>query len=453
MKLIPVILIFLSAVCFPQNLVSIFKDYLPPEVSSNKTFSNQISAALKGYSDRNPDLIYYYINFLNEKLGEYADGDYFLNTFPKIRKDYLSKFNNWVVKLQKEIIDRNADKSLTRLCIDFLDDYYNEDLKSEVIPDLKSRTDENLKDFFVVKFYLQDKEMRYNPDEDYQMGRMKIEQQKLSTLDEMIKHPETYSKSDLKNIIRKWYMFDNYRNDRNADLAVAIIKILKYYYSNANRFSTFEIGVGYSFEANYMFMTKNSYGTSLYSPTQVERKFTMNSIVLSLKYKIKLSEYLGAFNFFNVRLSAGYGLINSEFTGEKYGFWNTGVDGISNRSEIFEFFSNNIKLKNAEFVDADLSIPFFYITEFISLNLGAGMDLFFTNYELTYDYEYRKFESEFLGPKMITTETGNASGKKITSANIRFYPEFLLGIHPGKLLSVYLRATTRTAAVELGFGI
>ena len=65
MKLIPVILVFLSAVCFPQNLVTIFKDYLPQKVSSNQTYSKQISAALEGYSEESPDLIYYYINYLN----------------------------------------------------------------------------------------------------------------------------------------------------------------------------------------------------------------------------------------------------------------------------------------------------------------------------------------------------------------------------------------------------
>lgn len=443
----------LSAISFSQDFVSIYQDYLPPEVAANRSYSEQVAASLKAYSDLNPELIYYYINYLNEKLKGTGRENNFSMKFPDIRKFYELKFNDWLMMVQKGIIAESADNRLTGLCINFLEDYYNEDLIPVTDPGLESNTDPNLRDFYIIKYYLQDDSLNYKFQEDYSVKRRIIEGKKLTGFAEMMDHPDNYTKADLNNLILSWYIIENNENLHAVNPSLIILNVLKHYYSNDNMFGRFKIGICYSFDANYMFMTDNSYGTTLYSPTQVENDFQMNSLSLSLRYRIILSDFFGSFNMLNLRISAGYGLINKSITGLKYGYWNTNVDGVSNRSEIFEFITNNIKLKNAEFVSADFSIPLLYFGEFVSLNLGGGFNLLFTNYELTYDYEYRKFESEFLGPKILSTETGSAENKKITSTNIKFYPEFSLNFYPGNTFTVYLMTTPRSASIEMGISL
>ena len=186
------------------------------------------------------------------------------------------------------------------------------------------------------------------------------------------------------------------------------------YYDSNNLFSGIEVGAGFSFHNDYMFTGDFTYDTPLYSGSDVKRKFKMRSLFLSVKYKFTLSKYYGLFNMINVRASGGYGLINETVEGEQIGFWNKGnVDGISNRSEIFEFTTNNITLKNAGYVQADITFPVFYFKELLSIDVGGGVNVLFTNYEVTYDYEYRKYESEFLGAKIISTENGSGTDKKI----------------------------------------
>lgn len=451
MKFLLAILITASVNCFSQDLVTLYKDYLPESVYANKTYSEQIDLALKAYSDINPDLLYYYTKYLEQKLGDSYGNDYFLKNFPDIKKMYDAEYTVDLNNLKKKIEAKEVDKRLKGLCIDYIDGYISEHINFKRVNDLEKKTDKNLLNYFVVKYYTNDVAMKYDKSLNYETTRREIELKKISGFRDMQNNPTAYTKSDLKPLIMNIVLISNNENSSGIDAASIIINIMERYYDSNNLFSGIEIGAGFSFHNDYMFTGDFTYDTQLYSGSDVKRKFKMSSFFLSVKYKFTLSKYYGLFNMINVRASGGYGLINQSVEGEKIGFWNKGnVDGIINRSEIFEFTTNNISLKNAGYVQADVTVPVFYFKELLSIDVGGGVNVLFTNYEVTYEYEYRKFESEFLGPKIISTENGSGTDKRMTSSVVRFFPQAQITLYPGTPFILHLMFDLTAGSIELG---
>ncbi len=451
MKFLPVIFILVSVHCYAQDLVTLYKDYLPEAVTSNKTYSKQINTALKAYSDIDPELIYYYTLYLEQKLGDSYGKDYFLKNFPDIRKMYTAEYTVRLKNLSEKVEAKDIDKKLKGLCLDYIDDYIDEDVRLKKVPGLEKQTDKNLLNYFVVKYYTQDTSLIYDETVHCEGRRREIELNKLSGFGDMQNNPSAYSKGDLKNLILNINLLSQTESTSGIDAASILINVMERYYDSSTLYSGIEVGAGYSFHNEYMFTGNFTYDTPLYSGSDVERKYQMSSLFLSVKYKFALSKYYGLFNMINVRASGGYGLINHTIDGEKYGFWNKGnVDGISNRSEIFEFSTNTIKLKSAGYVQADVTVPVFYFKEFFSIDVGAGVNALFTDYEVTYEYEYRKYESEFLGPKIISSENGSGNDKKMTSSIIRFYPVAQVTLYPGTPFILHLMFDMHAGSVELG---
>jgi hypothetical protein len=438
--------------CFPQEYVKLYNDYLPVLVSSNQNYTEQISSAIKIYGDINPELIYFYLNYIQNKIDPNSGSDYFYKNFIDIKRIYENRFNDWIVRLKKEILLKNDNEKVIDFCTSYLDEFLDDEITSVQVKDLDSMTDSNLRDFLAVKYYTLDLYLKYDKKENYELKRKGLEDLKLSGFEDMVIHPSNYNKNDVSQMVLSWYLFEN-KNDGCREASDIVLNVLHYYYTNKNMFHQLELDGGYSFQMDYTFLKDDSYGTNVYSPSDVQHNFDMHSIGLSLKYKMFLSEYLSSFNLLDIQLSAGYGIINKSITGPQYGYWHKNVDGVSNRNELIEFTTNEIKLNGSEYLSLGITLPVFYIGETVSIDAGARAVLLNTNYELSYDYEYRLFESEFTGPKILATESGSASNKKLSSLSILYSPELSFGFYLKNPYSIHLMTTLNMIALEFGINL
>ncbi|HKB87548.1 MAG TPA: hypothetical protein VKD08_15335 [Ignavibacteriaceae bacterium] len=453
MKFLPVIFIVVSFNSFSQDFISVYRDYLPEAVTANKAAAAQIGLSIKAYSDINPELIYYYIKYLDQKLGDTYGDDYFLRNFSDIKKLYEAQKSSALINLGESIKKMTPEPKLANLCLEFIEGYIDYSIQLHNVPDLDEYTDKNLLNFFMIKFYTLDAELKYNGAIDYTDVRKELEQKKVAEIMDMQNNPLAYSRNDLEKLIFNIDILE-YKSSYGINTASIFVNIMKNYYESNNLFSGIEIGAGYAFHNDYMFTGDFTYDTPLYSGSDVERKFQMNSLFLSVKYKINFSKYYSPLNLISIRASGGYGLINHSIEGEEIGFWHKGnVDGVSNRSEIFEFSENRIDLKSAAYVRTEITVPVFYLKEFISLDLGGGMNILFTNYEVTYDYQYRKYDSEFLGPVMIKRESGSGTGKQMTASVVKFFPVVSFTFYTGTSFLLHLTTNLRASSIELGLNL
>ena len=447
MKYSFVLFIILTINCYPQNLIETYKDYIPDIYFQNQNYLQPLNTALETYSNIHPDLIYYYLKNIEVRFDTTISDRYFYENFLEIKNLYSYHYNDWITILEQNIISLNLDSRLTNICIDFLDDYIDDEIEIIDLPDLENKTDFNLLNFLVIKYYTENRSLIYDNRISYKNEREKLDEEKLSVFSDMMNDPSVYNISDLNNLFKYWYLFDDY-----TGIAKTVADVLDHYYNNENLFSRMEVGINYSVKNNYLKRTGDDYNTTLYNPTN-KTNFYLHSLAISFKYKIYLTKYLQYLNLVNFKLSAGFGIINKSTTCEEIGYDYNNVEGISNRWAIFGFNQNDLKLKNSEYLTAEISIPVFYFGENISFDLGFGLTLLNTNYELTYDYYYRKFDQGFINPTILESAYDNVSNKKLSSIETIFHPELSVKFYLDRPYSLNLILSNYMLAIEMNMNL
>lgn len=165
MRLLCLIFFSFLNISFPQEISSLYKDYLSPEIKNNKIYLSQISSGFDELIKINPELIYYSIKYFNAMADTTSDR-FFLTNFIKIRNMYQAGYIKWIRDVEDRIEQAESNSELKRISVNFLDDCLYK-AKNDSVPGLSYKTDFNFMNFLIVKYYLQDTALRYNCSEDY----------------------------------------------------------------------------------------------------------------------------------------------------------------------------------------------------------------------------------------------------------------------------------------------
>ncbi len=435
MKILFVLFFLLSTYLKPQTLDDLYNNDLPLKAIENKAKIKVIIQSLKIYGELNPELNYYYLKYLETTYDSLAEDDYFVKNLYRIHSYYEFQKEQWIKVLITEIEKEPIDNFLKDECLGFLDSYID-DLKEPNILELQERTDSNKLNYIVVKFYLQDKDLIYDPSRNYMDERLRLEREELQLLNQMNSNPANYSKSDLDDLITQWYVYSRKELDSNKLLSSVIVEVLREHYLNKNINNNLSVSLGVSSLDNHFKTSASDYTSTYYKENETKYDFHTVPIALGLGYKLYLSKYFRAFNYLSFKAEFGFSLVNKVFQLNKIDYWYRSVDGVANRSEIFDFTKNEAKVTSVQHFALSASVPFFYFGTKLSLNTGFGMQLYNTNYKLTYDYSYRLFESEFLGPRYLKTENGSEVDKSGNDIEFAIYPLLFVNYDISKLISI-----------------
>jgi hypothetical protein len=245
-------------------------------------------------------------------------------------------------------------------------------------------------------------------------------------------------------------VFDNL--NQPAMPSLIIINVLKGYYEIKN-INKMIVGPGYSYQRDYLTLGDDTYKTTHYSHDDSKHEFDVRTFSISINYKLFLMQYIGTFCYLNSQLISGYGKVNKTNQLGKFGYVKSNIDGVPNRREAFEFDDNEIKIEETKFLSLNLTTPLLFLARGFSLDIGAGATILNTNYKINYSYNYRKYESEFLGPRIINTESGSEYNKNQSSTNLILYPVINLNFYLLKYLIIKLGYTTNSLSFDIGTGL
>lgn len=435
MKNIFLLFVLLSVNIMSQSIDELYNNDLPLKAKEIKPKIKVIDQSLKIYGELNPELNYYYIKYLETTYDSLAEDDYFVKNLYKIHSYYELQKEKWIKLLMGKIEQESMDDFLKDKCLGFLDDYLD-DLKEINIPELQERTDYNRLNYVVVKFYLQDKVMIYDPSRNYKDERLRLEKEKLQLLNQINLNPVNYSKSDLDDLITLWYIYSREELNSNKLLSSIIIKVLQEHYLNKNINNKLSVSLGVSYQDNFIKTSASDYTSTYYKEDQTKYDFHAIPIALGLRFKLYLSKYFRTFNYLSFKVDLGFSQVNKVLQLNKLDYWYKNVDGVAKRSEIFDFTKNEAKVTSVQNLALSASIPFFYFGTKLSLNAGFGIRAYNTNYKLTYDYSYRLFESEFLGPHYLKTENGSIVDKSGNDIEFAIYPLLFVNYDISTLISL-----------------
>lgn len=171
MKNTLLILFYIFVITFQiksQDLTRSYALYLPAIASENKEYQEQINASLHYYARLNPELIYYYIKYLdarfNQKISN-ADSNYH-NYLLSLEKELVIERNKWIQTQKTEAWDYvNSWIEYRRIAslYDEFDVERQESKKVTIIPD----TDKKLQDYFIYLYFFQKSDSGFKSSTDY----------------------------------------------------------------------------------------------------------------------------------------------------------------------------------------------------------------------------------------------------------------------------------------------
>ncbi len=447
MKKAVLLFVFSISLCFAQETADLYKDYIPSVVKKNYSTMQQVSAPMAAYAEIHPDLIYYYIKYLHERFDPASNDNYFKENFLKIKTIYSNNYNNWLNKIKKEINNENIDNYLKETCLNYVEDHKLTVTKNPKL-DFSSKTDSTLLNFFTVRYYTQNADLKFDENKNYYKEKIELENKRAELFMQMINYPSNFNKEDLNKVFDSWNIFEDLNLSRqNIKPSLIITKVLKNYDSDNRLYKKWSLGLGFSYQHGFFTRSGNIYNTTKYSP-DVSNNFIVKPFSFSVNYKYFLSEYIKRFCYINLQLTAGYGSANKHIELEQQGYWNKNVDGISNRSEIFDFTTNNANVNNMMFAGLNFSTPLIFLGRTFSIDGGAGISMLRTSYNISYDYSYRKFESGFITPNIIESETGSAVDKKETANDIFIYPILYFKYYSLRPVVLQFIITTKSVSFE-----
>ena len=120
MKSIFVVFIVFSINLFPQKLTDVFRTELPEVVFEKKSNIDQVNTSLELYGKMNPDLVYYYIKYIQAQFDTVSMDTFYIKNFYKIKQNYEYLYNGWVSELLNIVEIKNLDNRLKDLSLSLI---------------------------------------------------------------------------------------------------------------------------------------------------------------------------------------------------------------------------------------------------------------------------------------------------------------------------------------------
>ena len=416
------ILICFSQVTQSQTYVDLFSEYLPKEYLKHSNKVEQMEISLTQLSRINPDLIYYYLSYLEyitERKIFSRDSNYY--NILQYEVSLSSKYNNeWVDKKLDEVDSIHEPELILGELKSLLDDFRVKEQESPKYS-VKLNVDKNLQKFFSYKSLVKDTTIIYDPNIDYSeavkvtieniISSLKLE----SVSDQSGKNELDKSSLDFlyqHHIFSKGFC-DGYGNSIEFDYLKYLISLIDY--------SEFKEYAGIIFSFSLEAIQTGFPSENVSEPYLPFKEYTIkqpdNTLLLydlSVGYRIKFKEFKGAFSYLDVNIGLGYGNKKDKNNVEtqkidKYVFKWEGQPG--NFTLLFNGTINSIswEIKNFSSFSSSVNLPVYYLNKNLFFEIGLQYKYLFWESSITVDREI--IEQSALDPSILGPEIENFNHK------------------------------------------
>lgn len=415
-----VLLLSLTQHSQAQTYVNLFREYLPQNYLKEEDIVEQMEYNFNQYAMTNPDLIFYYLNYLNsieeQKIFNRDSNYYNILQYEHAISNTLN--NNWV---EEEIINSKnlseiywVDRELESM----LDEFRIAELSAPK-NSINLEIDKNLQKFFTYKCLIRDSITAYDEKANYQnLVELTIENfvSRLRTEYQAFKSNENYvPKLQLEDLLQYHFFSKGFSEGQNRKLDFNISEYLLALIEISDFMEYSGVLLGVSAE-----LTKFEFpGVSIketYLPFQEyttgNTKSEIMFYLLSAGYRFKLKEYKAAFS--HLDFSIGFSVAAKEISDasntmiiDKYFFIWEGQPG--NFTLLFDGTIDSLTwdLNDYFSITSNIYLPVFYLNQDIYFELGLHYQYLRTEYLINLHREINDQTStdpSILGPE---TETFN----------------------------------------------
>ena len=416
-----------------QTYVNLFREYLPQNYLKDEDLVEQMEYNFNQYAMTNPDLIYYYLNYLSSieehKIFNRDSNYYNILQYEHSISNTLN--NNWV---EEEIINSKnlseidwVDRKLESL----LDEFSMAELSAPK-NSINLEIDKNLQKYFTYKCLTRDSSLTYDEEADYQiLVELAINNfvSKLKTEYEAYKSNENYiPKIQLDDLLQYHFLSKGFSEGQNRKLEFNISEYLLILIDITDfmEYSGILFGIGtelIKFEFPGVSIKETYLPFQEY--TTSDTKSEMMFYFLSAGYRFKLKEYKAAFS--HLDLSIGFSVSGNEISAssykmniDKYFFIWEGEPG--NFTLLFDGTIDSLTWELNDYLSltSNIYLPIFYLNQDVYFEIGLHYQYFRTVYFVNLHreiYDQTATDPGILGPETETFEEesdGQLFGSSLT---------------------------------------
>lgn len=463
-RLLVTLLILINFSITPQDMISIYDDYIPQDLLKNADIRSTIEINLRNNVEILPDLNYYYVmylrSFFNDKTSN-PDSNY-LSLFRYYKNKYLLERSNWANN-QILSIDKHTDVSLKK---NAMQGFYTSLILSP-IDNSKDITpleiDKNLMEFFNYLFFIETKS-NYDSSENYFLIDKRVLEEKSALLNEEYINFNGYTyeqKIDkIESDIVFWYLFrspqpNKYKISTSYDAFELSIQTFDKLFLNRNNFS---FGLSYN-----QFITKQKQTSSSYIytdkplPTFIDEiTFTFPvlesyspTLSADLSYKLALMPELEVLSY--LKFFLGYSFIKGMYEDDNQGkeFYRFTYNIISGtENEVYVYKSNGVTNVNNHLGFIRVLTPLFYFSKSFYFEFGFDLSARFLNY----NYEITK-QSVRVKDNQETIESEEKTIYSSTQSIVNFSPVVSIVVSVGEDFNISLNNLIMSKAYLVAFRV
>ncbi len=300
--------------CYSQEMLKLYDQSIPSVIKQNQNLKKLVDVKLSLYGALEPDLIYYYLNFLDLYYNRSVKNNeentlHFLETS---EKNALLLRKKWAREEISQIEKLKLNNRLKHQAANFY--------KHFLIPDFKEKSafvplnvDQNKMYYFVKLYYTRKNNPNYDPSKNYKKLCTEMENDNIKKYYSLINSPDAASSSITRKIVNKsldeWYLFDK-ADHRNAELDIRHHQLLiKYLQNNYREFRHADITLKLGsvlINQNYNhedFLKEFDTKFEVYRNIESGDRLQLS---IGLQYKYTLRDYYDRFSYIN--FEAGWSL-------------------------------------------------------------------------------------------------------------------------------------------------
>ncbi|HKB85720.1 MAG TPA: hypothetical protein VKD08_06100 [Ignavibacteriaceae bacterium] len=422
-----ILFILLSSIqIFSQNYLPLFSGYVPEPIMKDEDFKNQVNINIGHYASVNPDLVYYYIMYIDKRFGEKItnpDSNYY-NLLRSEDYKFRKARNKWIQEEMKkaEGINPGVLFSAVRSNLSAL---YQEEI-NKYTDSVSLPVDEGKLQYFTYMI-ASGKKSQYNDNFNYLSGSLKLMDKKseefrtiysdASSMDQ----PERYQA--IESALNFPYLFNgSYLQKYKQDSDLSLFEFLRkmhvddYIQKNAVKAGIFYFKNNFKYENEILFKEK----PFPYFHLENKDKGTITSgIIADIGFRLGLRNNKTPFSY--VEIDAGYEILSDFSTDDDINSFQIQRDSFQPSTGKHSIITYTLKENNKSShyeIYGRIATPVYYFSN--KIYIEAGLNYFYTAAERNY-YDITRHIDTLVSndPADFEEYTQNIS-TKISKGN--FYP-------------------------------
>lgn len=393
-----------------QDHIELFRSHIPDKILNDKNLSNTLDLYIGRNAILNPELIYLTLKFYQQ----YDSTNFNTQLFETVKENeriWLEKRNQWAAGLLEKIKSTGHQQLFNRIEYQLTQLHADINLKPSDKTVVLSPDEIMMRDFYIVKLYLDDHDYTFNDSQNYSTIRTQLEETRIQYFYDVQTNPSLISRtSDLiDDVIKNWYLLQKHPE---IDI-VGLLKTVNVDITENKTRKRLSFWVSSVLYNNTIHFTESIGFTSFDQKLNLDKKTSLSQFSLGVGYKFHIPQKSVLFSYIDVQAYYSRGLTGNDF--EQSIFYSSSkLDGNFRIEEYLRSFENDYKLSALDSYGLKVSTP---LAEFYLFTLEASCSFSLNSYLYTPDmhFIYSIYRTEYndLG-QAVSRETILSGAKKIT---------------------------------------